>query len=106
MRKYNKSVRKNIKKHKYSRRGHRGGYWFYPSPGDDEHVFTKLKRKLFPSSTPSFNEMESTTITSVSTPVEEETPVPEPPMSEAPMTSEAPAQEENRFRVPQILGEA
>ena len=27
-------------------RSRRGGYWFYPSPGDDEHAFTKLRNKL------------------------------------------------------------
>jgi len=27
-------------------RSRRGGYWFYPGPGDDEHAFTKLKNKF------------------------------------------------------------
>jgi hypothetical protein len=27
-------------------RSRRGGYWFYPSPGDDEHAFTKLRNKF------------------------------------------------------------
>ncbi len=95
MRKYNKSVRKNIKKHRYSRRGHRGGYWFYPSPGDDVHVFTKLKQKIFPSSTPSINEVDSTTITTESVPEtpalapmpEPPVPVEEPSMAEPPVPS-------------------
>ncbi len=27
-------------------RSRRGGYWFYPGPGDDEHAFTKLKNNF------------------------------------------------------------
>ena len=27
-------------------RSRRGGYWFYPGPGDDEHAFTKLRNKF------------------------------------------------------------
>ena len=43
MPKYTKSVRKsNMRKNKRGR-SRRGGYWFYPSPGDDEHAFTKLR---------------------------------------------------------------
>ena len=46
MPKYTKSVRKNnIRKNKRGR-SRRGGYWFYPSPGDDEHAFTKLRNKF------------------------------------------------------------
>lgn len=46
MPKYTKSVRKsNMRKNKRGR-SRRGGYWFYPGPGDDEHAFTKLKNKF------------------------------------------------------------
>jgi hypothetical protein len=46
MPKYTKSVRKsNMRKNKRGR-SRRGGYWFYPSPGDDEHAFTKLRNKF------------------------------------------------------------
>ena len=46
MPKYTKSVRKsNMRKNKRGR-SIRGGYWFYPSPGDDEHAFTKLRSKF------------------------------------------------------------
>ena len=41
MPKYTKSVRKNKRG-----RSRRGGYWFYPGPGDDEHAFTKLRNKV------------------------------------------------------------
>jgi len=41
MPKYTKSVRKNKRG-----RSRRGGYWFYPGPGDDEHAFTKLKNNF------------------------------------------------------------
>ena len=27
-------------------RSRRGGYWFYPGPGDDEHAFTKLRNNF------------------------------------------------------------
>jgi len=46
MPKYTKSVRKNSMKKMKRGRSRRGGYWFYPSPGDDEHAFTKLKNKF------------------------------------------------------------
>jgi len=46
MPKYTKSVRKsNMRKNKRGR-SRRGGYWFYPGPGDDEHAFTKLRSKF------------------------------------------------------------
>ncbi len=46
MPKYTKSVRKsNMRKNKRGR-SRRGGYWFYPGPGDDEHAFTKLKNNF------------------------------------------------------------
>jgi len=46
MPKYTKSVRKsNMRKNKRGR-SRRGGYWFYPGPGDDEHAFTKLRNKV------------------------------------------------------------
>ena len=45
MPKYTKSLRKNNMKNKRGR-SRRGGYWFYPGPGDDEHAFTKLKNKF------------------------------------------------------------
>jgi len=46
MPKYTKSVRKsNMRKNKRGR-SRRGGYWFYPSPGDDEHAFTKLRNNF------------------------------------------------------------
>jgi hypothetical protein len=46
MPKYTKSVRKNNMKKMKRGRSRRGGYWFYPSPGDDEHAFTKLRNKI------------------------------------------------------------
>lgn len=46
MPKYTKSVRKNNMKKMKRGRSRRGGYWFYPSPGDDEHAFTKLRNKF------------------------------------------------------------
>ena len=46
MPKYTKSVRKNNMRKNKRGRSRRGGYWFYPGPGDDEHAFTKLKNKL------------------------------------------------------------
>ena len=46
MPKYTKSARKsNMRKNKRGR-SRRGGYWFYPGPGDDEHAFTKLTSKF------------------------------------------------------------
>jgi hypothetical protein len=46
MPKYTKSVRKNnMRKNKHGR-SRRGGYWFYPGPGDDEHAFTKLRNNF------------------------------------------------------------
>ena len=41
MPKYTKSLRKNKRG-----RSRRGGYWFYPGPGDDEHAFTKLRNNV------------------------------------------------------------
>ena len=67
MPKYSKSARKNIK---HSKRLYRGGYWLYPSPGDDVHVFTKLKGKIFPSSIPSFTMWNSSTPAEPSQPVD------------------------------------
>ena len=46
MPKYTKSVRKNNMRKNKRGRSRRGGYWFYPSPGDDEHAFTKLRNKF------------------------------------------------------------
>jgi hypothetical protein len=46
MPKYTKSVRKNSMRKNKRGRSRRGGYWFYPGPGDDEHAFTKLKNKF------------------------------------------------------------
>jgi len=46
MPKYTKSVRKNNMRKNKRGRSRRGGYWFYPGPGDDEHAFTKLKNKF------------------------------------------------------------
>ena len=46
MPKYTKSVRKNNMRKNKRGRSRRGGYWFYPSPGDDEHAFTKLRNKV------------------------------------------------------------
>ncbi len=46
MPKYTKSVRKNNMRKNKRGRSRRGGYWFYPGPGDDEHAFTKLKNNF------------------------------------------------------------
>jgi hypothetical protein len=46
MPKYTKSVRKNNMRKNKRGRSRRGGYWFYPGPGDDEHAFTKLRNKV------------------------------------------------------------
>jgi len=46
MPKYTKSLRKNNMRKNKRGRSRRGGYWFYPGPGDDEHAFTKLKNKF------------------------------------------------------------
>jgi hypothetical protein len=46
MPKYTKSVRKNNMRKNKRGRSRRGGYWFYPGPGDDEHAFTKLRNKF------------------------------------------------------------
>jgi hypothetical protein len=46
MPKYTKSVRKNNMRKNKRGRSRRGGYWFYPSPGDDEHAFTKLRNNF------------------------------------------------------------
>lgn len=46
MPKYTKSVRKNNMRKSKRGRSRRGGYFFYPSPGDDEHAFTKLRSNL------------------------------------------------------------
>ena len=46
MPKYTKSVRKNNMRKNKRGRSRRGGYWFYPGPGDDEHAFTKLRNNF------------------------------------------------------------
>jgi hypothetical protein len=94
MPKYTKSVRKsNMRKNKRGR-SRRGGYWFYPSPGDDEHAFTKL-RSNFSSGSWKFWQKQPEAVPDYTTSTEEPAPVASEP--EQPSGSlEYPAPEPNQ----------
>jgi hypothetical protein len=102
MPKYTKMTRKKyMKKHmKQYRRGRtrRGGYWFYPGPGDDEHVWTKMKNKAS-----SFNwkfwEKKDTDV-----PTDELPPLPEEP-AYVPKTN-VPEQKQEQEQPPELNGQA
>ena len=82
MPKYTKSVRKNNMRKNKRGRSRRGGYWFYPGPGDDEHAFTKLRNKFSSGSWKFWQKQpEEVPVVSDYQPAAEE-PAPEEPMPE------------------------
>jgi hypothetical protein len=100
MPKYTKSVRKSSMRKNKRGRSRRGGYWFYPGPGDDEHAFTKLKNN-FSSGNWKFWQKKPEEVSLVPPALSNYMPAaPEPAPEEAPMPMPEQAQAEGSLEYP------